>query len=65
MRRLRRVLSAPIRFWRYIAAHPGGSYEQRFNAMTPAEQEQERARSLKRSGLFLAFVNMRPSKRKP
>jgi hypothetical protein len=65
VKRLRRLLSAPARLWRYLVTPRGGTYEQRYNAMPPAEQEQERWRSVRRNGLFLTFVNMKPPKRKP
>lgn len=65
MHRMRRILSAPARLWRYLAIPPGGTYGQRYNAMAPAEKEQERWQSLCRNGLFLTFVNLKPQKRKP
>jgi hypothetical protein len=45
----------------------GGSYPQRYDAMPPAEKEAERWQSLKRNGLFLTFVNVKPrrSSRRP
>jgi hypothetical protein len=63
MRRLRRIFSAPIRFFQYLD-RPGQELKARHEAMTPAEKEAWRADSLKRNGLFLAFVNLKAPKRR-
>jgi hypothetical protein len=63
MRRLRRILSTPARLWRYLVVPPGGTYEQRYNAMTAAEQEQQRWQSPRRNGFFLTFINRRAPNR--
>jgi hypothetical protein len=63
MTRFRRILSAPIRFFRYLD-RPGRELKAQREAMTSAEKEAWRIDSLKRNGLFLAFVNKKPPKRK-
>lgn len=65
VQRLRRIVSAPARLWRYLAVPPGGTFQQRYDALEPAEKERERWQSMRRNGLFLTFVNIRPPKRKP
>ncbi len=55
---IRRIISAPVRFFRYID-EPGRKAKAQIDAKSPAEKEAWRANSLKRNGLFLAFVNLK------
>jgi len=58
-----RALTAPARLFRYLTQPPAGGYQARYDAMSPEHKEQERRRSMKRNGLFLAFANLkRPPK---
>jgi hypothetical protein len=58
---IRRIINAPLRFFRYIN-EPGLKAKAQRERMSPAEREQWRIDSLKRNGLFLAFVNLKRSK---
>jgi hypothetical protein len=57
---LLRIISAPVRFWRYLIRPPNDDARKRFEAMTPQEKEQRRWQSVRRQGLFLTFVDMKP-----
>ncbi|HST32054.1 MAG TPA: hypothetical protein VLJ80_00915 [Solirubrobacteraceae bacterium] len=57
-------MRSPAQLWRYLLAASGGSYRERYARMSPAEKEVERWRSMKRNGLFLAFVDMKTKRRK-
>jgi hypothetical protein len=49
-----------VRFWRYLVRPPNDDARERFEAMTPEEKEQRRWQSVRRQGLFLTFVDMKP-----
>jgi hypothetical protein len=53
--RIRRIISAPARFLRYIR-EPGRKAVAQREAMSPAKKQAWRANSLKRNGLFLVFA---------
>ncbi len=57
-----RLVTGPARFWRYLTKPIGGTYRERYEAMSPAEKEQARWRSMKLNGFFLAFADL---KRRP
>jgi hypothetical protein len=48
-----------FRFATYVC-----SYREKYDAMSPVEKEAARWQSMKRNGLFLTFVNLKPSKRR-
>jgi hypothetical protein len=51
--------SGPARLFRYLTYPPGGTFSERYEAMSEQEKAQERRRSAKRNGFFLAFVDMK------
>ena len=56
---IRRIINAPLRFFRYLT-EPSAALKVQREKMSADEREQRRIDSLKRNGLFLAFVNFRP-----
>jgi hypothetical protein len=64
MHRLRRLVTAPARLWRYLAVPPGGAYRERYEAMSDDEKAERQARSARRNGFVFAFVPLKPPKRK-
>jgi hypothetical protein len=58
---VRSIISAPLRFYRYIN-EPGLKAKAQREAMSPAEREQWRIDSLRRNGFFGMFANLKPPK---
>jgi hypothetical protein len=49
---------------RYLAYPPGGTYRERYAAMSEAQKAQARWRSMKLNGFFLTFADMKPKRGK-
>jgi hypothetical protein len=58
-------MRSPARLIRYLARPLGGTYKERYEAMSPAEKEDARWRKTKLNGFFLTFADMkqRPKRR--
>jgi hypothetical protein len=56
--------SRPVRLWRYLTQPSGASYRERYEAMSEEQKAQERWRSMKLNGVFLAFADMKPRRGK-
>jgi hypothetical protein len=59
-----KLLAATTRLARYLAGGPGGSYRERYRAMSPAKKEAARWQSIRRNGFFLTFADMKRTRPK-
>lgn len=58
--RARMTESAPGHLLRYLTRPLGGTFRERYEAMPDEQKAQERWRSVKRNGFFLAFADLKP-----